>query len=224
MSLRFVIALALLASAARADSGRSVIEQLIAAEWQPFQVAVEWSSTGALPISVAAHDDWTLVATLPPRPCGSLIVQLERSDADGQSQRVSISGNCRVRVETFTVNHQIPAGQPLTVADLVPATIEWKPAFGEPVRTSAIGAVTVAARSLIPGRPVVVSDLKSAELIQRGQYISLVYASGAVRVMLPARALDGGVAGDLIQAATLDSPSKVYQGRIQPDGHVQICF
>jgi flagella basal body P-ring formation protein FlgA len=212
------------AATASAVAGASVIEQLITEQWLPLHVTVEWSSTGALPISVAAHDDWKLGTALPVRPCGSLIVQLERSDVNGTMQRVSVSGNCRVRVETFTVNRQIPAGQSITAADLIPATIEWKPAFGEPIQPGMITAETVAAHALIPGRPVVVADLKAAALIQRGQRISLSYQSGAVRVTMLARALADGAAGDLIQAATLDSPGKVYQGRIQPDGHVQICF
>ena len=224
MIFRVVIVLLSSVAGGLAAPGESVIETLIARAWQPLPVTVEWSSTGALPLSVAAHEDWTLTSQLPARPCGALIVQLERTSAGGESSRVSVSGNCRVRVDTYTVDRTISAGQPLAATDLVPTTVEWKPAFGEPIHPALITTSTVAARAIIPGRPVTTSDLKSADTIQRGQRVSLIYETGSVRVTLPARALSGGAPGEIIQFATMDSPSKVYKGRIQPDGHVQICF
>ncbi|MBI5058332.1 flagellar basal body P-ring formation protein FlgA [candidate division KSB1 bacterium] len=224
MIARFVIVLAGFGTAAFADAGSSVIEALIAREWQPLTATVEWASTGALPLSVAAQDDWTLAVALPHRPCGSLIVQLERKEFNHETRRVSVSGNCRVRVDAFTVARQIAAGQPLTPEDLIPVTMDWKPAYGEPIQPGQLTPGIMAARALIPGRPVCHSDLKRADLIQPGQRVSMHYESGTVRVTIPGRALAGGAPGDLIQAATYDSPSKTYQGRIQPDGHVQISF
>ena len=120
MIFRVVIVLLSSVAGGLAAPGESVIETLIARTWQPLPVTVEWSSTGALPLSVAAHEDWTLTSQLPARPCGALIVQLERTSAGGESSRVSVSGNCRVRVDTYTVDRTISAGQPLAATDLVP--------------------------------------------------------------------------------------------------------
>ena len=83
-------------------------------------------------------------------------------------------------------------------------------------------AVGLEARvAIYAGKPVRLSDLGPATLVQRNQLVSLVYLSGGLAISTEGRALARGSEGEVIRIMNLGSRTTV-SGRIGPDGAVYV--
>jgi len=203
-----------------ADPASAMIERLIAAAWAPQAVRVEWAFNGKAPAALAQYDDWQLAEPRATRLAGSMIVTLERRDESGGLHRASFSGMARVFGPALTVKKRVDAGQPLDSANVVAIETEWTRLNGQPLPALTTSMPQVAARALLPGRPILTQDVKAAPRVRRGQTVSLLYAEGNVHVRLSGRALEDGATGDVISVAADLGRSKSFTGTVADDGTV----
>lgn len=78
-----------------------------------------------------------------------------------------------------------------------------------------------ARRSLRAGEPVKFSDLRSPQLIERGQTVTLVSGMAGLQVSMQGKALAGGAQGDRLMVSNLSSGKRV-EGVVMADGAVRI--
>ncbi len=88
--------------------------------------------------------------------------------------------------------------------------------------TAAEAALGLEARvSIYAGRPIRVSDLGPAAVIDRNQVVPLVFATGGLNILTEGRAMERGGVGDIIRIMNLGSRATVT-GRIADDGRVYV--
>jgi flagellar basal body P-ring formation protein FlgA len=91
------------------------------------------------------------------------------------------------------------------------------------------GAITVpeealgleARVSIYAGRPIRLSDLGPAAVIDRNQVVPLVFTTGGLSILTEGRAMERGGVGDVIRIMNLGSRTTVA-GRIAEDGRVHV--
>jgi flagella basal body P-ring formation protein FlgA len=120
----------------------------------------------------------------------------------------------------LTVKKRVGAGGPLDSANVEPIEAEWTRLNGQPLVTLTTSSPQVAARALLPGRPILVQDAKAAPRVRRGQPVSLLYVEGNVHVRLSGRALQDGATGDVISVAADLGKSRSFTGTVADDGTV----
>jgi flagella basal body P-ring formation protein FlgA len=197
-----------------------LIEKLVAEAWVPQIVRVEWSFADKVPATLAQHNDWQLAEPRATRLAGSMILTLERRNGDGGLQRIAFSGAARVFGSALTVRRRVNAGKPLDSVNVEPIEAEWTRLNGQPLVMLTTSSPQIAARALLPGRPILTQDVKAAPRVRRGQPVSLVYAEGNVHVRLSGRALQDGATGDVISVAADLGRSKSFMGTVADDGTV----
>ncbi len=79
----------------------------------------------------------------------------------------------------------------------------------------------VARRTLLPGRPIPVSALREAWLVEQGRPVEAVFRAGVLSISATAVALQSGAAGDLVRLRNADS-GKVFSGTVLDDGTVLV--
>ena len=220
MRLAVFTLIALFPACLLADPVSAIIEKLIAEAWAPQIVRVEWSFNEKTPPALSRYDDWRLAEPRATRLAGSMILTLERRDERGALQRMAFSGAARVFASALTVKRRVDAGGPLDSANIERIETEWTRLNGQPLVTLTTSSPQVAARALLPGRPILVQEVKAAPRVRRGQTVSLLYAEGNVQVRLSGRALQDGATGDVISVAADLGRSKSFTGTVADDGTV----
>ena len=220
MRLAVFTLIALFPACLLADPASRMIEKLIAEAWAPQTVRVEWSFNGKTPPALVRYDDWRLAEPRASRLAGSLILSLERRDETGALRRVALSGAARVFGPALTVKKRASAGEPLDSANVEQIETEWTHLNGQPLLVLTTSVRQVAARALLPGRAILVQDVKAAPRVRCGQSVSLLYAEGNVQVRLSGRALQDGATGDVISVAADLGRSKSFTGTVADDGTV----
>jgi flagella basal body P-ring formation protein FlgA len=193
------------------------VEALLAAAWAPRAVRVEWTFQSRVPASLEQHDDWQLSAHRPPRLAGSLILVLERP-----GDKLTVSGTARIFDTALSPGKTIPAGQPVTAADLSALETDVTQVNGELLTLEHLATAALAAHALVPGRPLLTRDLKAAPLVRRGQTVALEKIEGVVRIKLVGRALKDGALGEVIDVAVDLARGKRFKGRVGADGRLQL--
>ncbi|RPH95733.1 flagellar basal body P-ring formation protein FlgA [candidate division KSB1 bacterium] len=206
-----------------AASPEQVVETLIAAAWAPREVRVEWEFNGKPPVVLSQFTDWTIAEPRPMRLAGSLILSLERRDEKGTAHRIAFSGTARVFGPAFTARQRIEAGAKVDTTQLEIIEAEWTRLNGDPITASSFRTATLAARALIPGRPLTAQDIKTSPVIQKGQSVEMNYSEGAVRVRMTGRAMADGAVGDVIPVAVGMGTSKRFQATVAADGTVSLA-
>ena len=88
--------------------------------------------------------------------------------------------------------------------------------------TGAEDVVGLEARiTLYPNRPIRVGDVGLPAIVERNQLVTLVYATGGLRIITEGRALARGAAGDTVRVINLTSRMSV-SGRIRDDGWIEV--
>lgn len=88
--------------------------------------------------------------------------------------------------------------------------------------TTIAQAIGLEARvTIYAGRPLRLSDLGSATLVERNQVVPLIYLAGELAIATEGRALGRGGEGEVIRVINLASRSTV-SGRVGPDGAVYV--
>lgn len=88
--------------------------------------------------------------------------------------------------------------------------------------TGAEDVVGLEARiTLYPNRPIRVGDVGPPAIVERNQLVTLVYATGGLRIITEGRALARGAAGDTVRVINLASRLSV-SGRVRDDGWIEV--
>lgn len=123
----------------------------------------------------------------------------------------------------------VAAAETLIATRLIRASEVIRPGDVAPGQTSVPGAahdpasvVGMEARvALYPGRPVRLSDVGPAAVIERNQIVLLHYQSGALRIATEGRALERAGPGDRVRVMNLSSRSTV-SGLVTAGGTVEV--
>lgn len=79
----------------------------------------------------------------------------------------------------------------------------------------------VARRTLLPGRPILLSDLKLADLVSAGAAVTLVYEADGLMITGLGTALQSAPAGKIVRVRNADS-GVIVSGVVAPDGSIRI--
>jgi flagellar basal body P-ring formation protein FlgA len=122
-----------------------------------------------------------------------------------------------VAAESLVATRTIRAQAIIAADDLTLVAAEVPGALTDPA-----GVVGLEARvTIYAGRPVRLSDLGSAALIERNQVVPLIYLAGGLAISTEGRAMARGGEGDVIRVINLASRTTV-SGRVGPDGAVYV--
>ncbi|MGH6761694.1 MAG: flagellar basal body P-ring formation chaperone FlgA [Phyllobacterium sp.] len=111
-------------------------------------------------------------------------------------------------------------------------TIEGKGLFGKPFTIKrefasqyAVNADQVigkiARRTLLPGKPILVSAVNEPHLVQRGVPAMLVFNAGGLEILTTGTPLEPGGIGDFIKVRNVDSGITV-SGTVLADGRIRV--
>lgn len=79
----------------------------------------------------------------------------------------------------------------------------------------------VARKTLLPGKPILVSALGEPSLVKRGVPAPLVFTSGTLVITAMGTPLESGAAGDFIKIRNIDS-GIIVSGTVLADGRIQV--
>lgn len=86
-------------------------------------------------------------------------------------------------------------------------------------RSSLVGKI--ARRTLLPGRPIALGDVKEPDLVQSGKTVVLKFSMQGLQIIGQGIALQGGVGGSQIAVRNSESGT-VVRGTIAEDGSVSV--
>jgi flagella basal body P-ring formation protein FlgA len=106
---------------------------------------------------------------------------------------------------------KIRSGETLGSQNVQVATVEWTHRTGTPLYHISDLDGKVAARTLVPTRPILHEHVRKRPIVLAGQEIYVEAAAGHVRARVRARALEEGACGDAIRVLSASSslPMKV---------------
>lgn len=111
----------------------------------------------------------------------------------------------------------MPAGTIISAGDLRTENTTIDGVLAQP--SDAVGLQTVV--TIYSGRPVRLSDLAAAKIVQRNQIITLVYSNGGLSIVTEGRALEDGGIGDQVRVMNISSRTTV-SARIDPNGMARV--
>ena len=79
----------------------------------------------------------------------------------------------------------------------------------------------VARLTLYPNQPIRAGDVGPPALVERNQLVTLVYATGGLRIVTEGRVLARGAAGDVVRVLNLSSRISVT-GQVQENGWIEV--
>jgi flagellar basal body P-ring formation protein FlgA len=122
-----------------------------------------------------------------------------------------------LQADTLVATRLIRAAQVLGPGDVAPSDVRI--AGGA---TDAAQVVGMEARvAIYPGRPVRLSELGPAAVVERNDLVSLVFRRGGLTIVTDGRALDRGAIGATVQVMNLSSRQSV-QGVVRHGGLVDV--
>lgn len=122
-----------------------------------------------------------------------------------------------LHAETLVATRLIRAAQVLDAGDVVGSDL--RVVGGATDMSQVIGMEARVA--IYPGRPVRLSELGPAAVIERNDLVSLLFRRGALTIVTEGRALDRGAIGASVQVMNLSSRQAV-QGVVQHGGLVDV--
>jgi flagella basal body P-ring formation protein FlgA len=122
-----------------------------------------------------------------------------------------------VLAESVVATRTIRAKSVIAPEDLTLVSADLPGALSDPAL-----AVGLEARvAIYAGKPVRPGDLGPPTLVERNQFVTLVYLSGGLAISTEGRALARGSVGDEVRVMNLGSRNTVT-GRVGPDGAVYV--
>ncbi len=79
----------------------------------------------------------------------------------------------------------------------------------------------VAARTLVPMRPILLKNLREPHLVRPGSRSKLIFSQGTLTITAVVTAQEAGSVGDLIRVRNVDS-GKYLMARVRPDGVLEL--
>lgn len=126
------------------------------------------------------------------------------------------------RVAFIVPSAVIYPGQTIEGKGLLEKPFTIKAEFASQYAVSADQLVgKIARRTLLPGRPVLVTAVNEPHLVQRGLPASIVYKAGGLEITATGVAMEPGGIGDFIKIRNTDSGT-VVSGTVLADGRIQV--
>jgi flagella basal body P-ring formation protein FlgA len=151
-----------------------------------------------------------------PRPAGPVMVRVTFTSGAGEVER-QISARVTVTGPVCKARHDIERGQTISTGDLLETRSEIK---RDAMRCAAL--VGQSPRSLIRADTVLRAGLVQApKVVKRGDRVTIVYQSGALRITAHGEAMRDGAEGDWITVVN-NTSKKVIKARVQAAGSVRI--
>jgi flagellar basal body P-ring formation protein FlgA len=79
----------------------------------------------------------------------------------------------------------------------------------------------IAARTILPGRPIALAQVREPDAVEAGRPVRITYKYAGLKISIQALALSAGGIGETIQLRNLDS-GKPLTGLIRADGTVEV--
>ena len=181
------------------------------------RIEVKEASSDRIP---AGQIEFPLSGLGTPSPTGPSAPVLWRGDVVyGDSHRfaiwarVEIAAPCR----RLTAGESLKAGRPLEARQIRVTTATCFPIAGKELPTAAQLTGMSPIHSIAAGSELRLELLAPPNEINRGDAVHIEVRSGAVRLVLTARALNGGRSGDTISVRNPDS-NKTFQARVTGKG------
>lgn len=219
-SFVLLFVLCLMPAALWAGPAEATVEKLIAEAWAPQIVRAEWTFNMPAPSLLNSVSDWTLAEPRPTRMAGSVILVLQHIGSEKTVQRITVSGTARIFSQGWTARRSISVGQPVAMADLNFVTTELTNLNAALATDEDLILNPVAARMLVPGRPISVRDLKAVTRVHRGQMVELLCKDASVLVKLSGKAMQDGAVGDTIDVAVELGKTRRFKGAVDENGLV----
>jgi len=191
------------------------MDSLFAAHWPDSGFVALWEPVKGSEAPVLHKDaKIRLAGSEPIRWRGPMLLTFQADEPDGWRKTFSLRGTLRVFGPGLLPRHRIGRGEALDETNVRSATVEWTSVAGTPADCLADLTGRVAARTLVPGRPIVAEHVRDKPIVSAGQEIYVEATAGHVRARIRARALEEGAPGEII-FASLSSTSKSVQVRLQ---------
>jgi flagella basal body P-ring formation protein FlgA len=198
------------------------LDSLIASHWTQSGFEATWEPIqGSTPPSLPENAQFRLVSSEPVRWQGPMVLVFQADTPDGRKSQFSLRGVLRVFGPALLPCRIIHQGEVLSEESVKCETIEWTNVAGTPVVSVDDLSGKVAARTLVPARPVLREHIREESIVQSGQEIYVEAVAGNVRARLRARTLEKGARGETIRVL-LPTSSQPMKVRIQDEQTAQI--
>jgi len=182
------------------------LDNLFASHWPDSGFTIIWEPVkGSDPPEFSGKAQFRLVSPEPAQWRGPMILTFLAESPDGFQKRFSLRGTLRVFGPGVLPCEKIKRGKALSDAKVLRTTVEWTRIIGTPLCSLDDITGKLAARTLVPGRPILREHLRDKSVVVPGQEIYVEAIAGNVCARLRVRALEEGAEGEVIRVAT--SPS-----------------
>lgn len=194
-----------------------VLEDAIAATWQPHTVRVVWEPIFGDPKVVADWKNIKVENELPEYAHDLLMLTLSGKTQDGTIQRMTLKGRAYIFGDCWSVNDRVKLGDVVTRDKLTPLSCEWSHLRSVVLLDADAIVGKYAVRPLVPGRAILASDVRPKAVIRSGDPVTIVYEKDGVRVMLDGVAMKDGGIGEKIPVRVPEVESNRLEGVIEDD-------
>ncbi len=206
-----------------ASPGSQCIERAIEQSWGEGKVRAEWQSRTASRTNWEISEDWTIVDKVQACARGPQTYSLMRKAANGSSETVKVNGIAKVFARVPTPSRTIASGSGIQPEAFTDAELEITNQQSPILSLETFTTPHIAARTLVPGRPLSAHDLIPAPIVRAGQQVRMLLAVGDVRITMMGRSLSNGSEGETIRVIQEDT-RKVYSAIIRNEGQIEIVF
>lgn len=135
--------------------------------------------------------------------------------------RLRFSGTAVEMIEAVTLTRALERGDVVKASDVVVERRRRAEVGADPVsRNQAVGMQ--ARRSVRAGAALHLADLSKADLVQRGQSVTLVFENAGIYLTIRGKAMDSGTEGDSVTVLNLQSKREVV-GTVTAAGTVSVA-
>jgi len=216
MKVALATTLIIFASMARAQQ-YPVLEDAIAATWQPHNVRVVWEAAFGDPGVLAEWKNVIVESGLGECAHDQLTLTLRGQSNAGTMQRLTIKGRAYIFGDCWTVAERVKLGSVITRENLVAQSCDWSNLRTTVLLDPDAIAGKLAVRPLVPGRAILATDVRPKAVIRSGDPVTIVYEKDGVRVSLDGVAMKDGGIGERIPVRVPEVESNRLEGVIEDD-------
>lgn len=132
---------------------------------------------------------------------------------------IRVTGSAVETIEVATLSRSLERGEIVAAADLRKERRPKSQAADAAVPAEIVGLA--ARRSLREGQPLRSADLMRPQHVERGGFVTLIYASSGISLSLKAKALSAGAQGDVISVQNVQS-KRVVTGVVTGPSEVTV--
>jgi flagella basal body P-ring formation protein FlgA len=219
--------------AAQATKAAHLVTQTEMVERLRAALAAQFAPEGQLTITPAlawkavrvTDADWVpQIVRVPNQELSAHTSVTFRIIANGDSVgEYNMTFNCTLRREVLVARRQMNRGDALRDADFEVQTRDVLDAQQPMVYAGTDVSGHACKVSLKPGQALLWRDIAVRPLVQRGQVVEAIAASGSLRICVKAMVLEDGCAGDTIAVRNITS-NKDIKARVLDENSVQVYF